>query len=74
MDDRDRIAEVIDRMARGEPSLHSKTVGRFKLVRLDTLPKLMVATLKADVKSGKLRKRKTINRCEYSICILEDPR
>lgn len=70
----EQIKEIIGRMAKGEPGLHAKVVGDYKLVRTTTLPVLMVETLRADVKSKKLKVLKTIKRGKHKICILEKRR
>ena len=53
MDTTEKLKEVLSRMRRGEPGLHTKTIEPYKLVRLSTIPVLLKDLVASDIKRKK---------------------
>ena len=53
MDTSEKLKEVLGRMRRGEPGLHTKIIEPYKLVRLSTIPVLLKDLVTSDIKRKK---------------------
>ena len=69
MDTTEKLKEVLGRMQRGEPGLHTKTIEPYKLVRLSTLPLLLKDLVASDIK----RKKFEVVKKTKGILILKRP-
>ena len=69
MDISEKLKEVLGRMQRGEPGLHTKTIEPYKLVRLSTLPVLLKDLVASDIK----RKKFEVIKKTKGILILKRP-
>ena len=69
MDTSEKLKEVLGRMQRGEPGLHTKIIEPYKLVRLTNLPVLLKDLVASDIK----RKKFEVVKKHGDILILKRP-
>ena len=65
----EKLKEVLSRMHKGEPGLHTKTIEPYKLVRLSTVPSLLKDLVASEIKRKKFKVVKKAN----GILILKRP-
>lgn len=52
--EKEKLREVVKRMLAGEKGLHTKTIGKLKLVRTNDIPWALIDLVKRDAALGRL--------------------
>lgn len=65
--------EIIQRMSRGEPGLHTKTIEPYKIVRMTSLPIILRELISHDIKRKKLELARKLTVNGHKILILRRP-